>query len=145
MKEIILNTEYTYSQICEAIGWKVTTGNSKKAQIKEIESSFEFYHPMNKKTHKEKKSYIFTKQLKDLVEPSVQNNGGSNNNKNITPMMDYLLRIASEKEFFRWSPLPAFPVKHRPHHILVCGNSTDTETDLWHGASGKRKSCPADC
>ena len=95
MKEIILNTEYTYSQICEAIGWKVTTGNSKKAQIKEIESSFEFYHPMNKKTHKEKKSYIFTKQLKDLVEPSVQNNGGSNNNKNITPMMDYLLRIAS--------------------------------------------------
>lgn len=47
MKEIILNTEYTYSQICEAIGWKVTTGNSKKAQIKEIESSFEFYHPMN--------------------------------------------------------------------------------------------------
>ena len=37
MKEIILNTEYTYSQICEAIGWKVTTGNSKKAQIKEIE------------------------------------------------------------------------------------------------------------
>ena len=99
MKEIILNTEYTYSQICEIVGWKVTTGNGKKAQIKEIESSFEFYHPINKKTHKEKKSYIFTKQLKDLVEPSVQNNGGSNNNKNITPMMDYILRIASEKEF----------------------------------------------
>ena len=96
---IELNKEYTYSQICEIVGWKVTTGNSKKAQIKEIESSFEFYHPMNKKTHKEKKSYIFTKQLKDLVEPSVQNNGGSNNNKNITPMIDYLLRISTEKEF----------------------------------------------
>ena len=100
MKEIILNTEYTYKQLCELLGWKnYSGGNGKKAQIKEIESSFEFYHPMNKKTHKEKKSYIFTKQLKDLVEPSVQNNGGSNNNKNITPMMDYLLRIASEKEF----------------------------------------------
>lgn len=95
---IELNKEYTYKQLCELLGWKnYSGGNGKKAQIKEIESSFEFYHPMNKKTHKEKKSYIFTKQLKDLVEPSVQNNGGSNNNKNITPMMDYLLRIASEK------------------------------------------------
>ena len=97
MKEIILNKEYTYSQICEIVGWKkYSGGNAKKAQIKEIESSFEFYHPMNKKTHKEKKSYIFTKQLKDLVEPSVKNNGGSNNNKNITPMIDYLLRIAND-------------------------------------------------
>ena len=96
MKEIILNKEYTYSQICEIVGWKVTTGNAKKAQIKEIESSFEWYHPMNKKTHKEKKSYIFTKQLKELVKPSVHNNGGSNNNKNITPMIDYILRIAND-------------------------------------------------
>lgn len=96
MKEIILNTEYTYKQLCEILGWEISAGNSRKAQIKEIESSFEFYHPMNKKTHKEKKSYIFTKQLKELVEPK---HGGSNNNKNITPMIDYLLRIASEKEF----------------------------------------------
>ena len=87
MKEIILNTEYTYSQICEIVGWKVTTGNGKKAQIKEIESSFEFYHPINKKTHKEKKSYIFTKQLKDLVEPK---HGGVRNTNYIQPMMDYL-------------------------------------------------------
>ena len=99
MNEIKLNTEYTYSQICEIVGWEQKAGNSKKAQIKEIESCFEFYHPENKKTHKPKKSYIFTKQLKDLVEPSVKNNGGSNNNKNITPMIDYLLRIASETEF----------------------------------------------
>ena len=98
MKEIILNKEYTYPQICEIVGWKVTTGNSKKAQIKEIESCFEWYHPMNKKTHKEKKSYIFTKQLREPVEPSMENSKG-NNNKNITPMIDYLLRIASEKEF----------------------------------------------
>ena len=99
MKEIILNTEYTYSQICEIVGWKkYSGGNSKKAQIKEIESCFEWYHPENKKTHKPKKSYIFTKQLRDLVEPSTENSKG-NNNKNITPMIDYLLRIASEKEF----------------------------------------------
>ena len=97
MKEIILNKEYTYSQICEIVGWKkYSGGNAKKAQIKEIESSFEWYHPMNKKTHKEKKSYIFTKQLREPVEPSKSNNGGSNNNKNITPMIDYLLRIAND-------------------------------------------------
>ena len=41
MKEIILNKEYTYSQICEIIGWKIQTGDAKKAQIKEIESCFE--------------------------------------------------------------------------------------------------------
>ena len=99
MNEIKLNTEYTYSQICEIVGWKYYSGgNGKKAQIKEIESCFEFYHPENKKTHKPKKSYIFTKKLKDLVEPSMENSKG-NNNKNITPMIDYLLRIASETEF----------------------------------------------
>ena len=92
---IELNKEYTYKQIVELLGWKYYSGgNGKKAQIKEIESSFEFYHPINKKTHKEKKSYIFTKQLREPVEPSKSNNGGSNNNKNITPMIDYLLRIA---------------------------------------------------
>ena len=96
MKEIILNKEYTYSQICEIVGWEQKAGNSKKAQIKEIESCFEFYHPINKKTHKEKKSYIFTKQLREPVEPSKSNCGGSHNNKNITPMIDYLLRIAND-------------------------------------------------
>lgn len=39
-----LNKEYTYSQICEIVGWKVAEGNSKKAQIHEIESAYEFYH-----------------------------------------------------------------------------------------------------
>lgn len=85
-----LNKEYTYSQICEIVGWEQKAGNSKKAQINEIESAYEFYHPMNKKTHKEKKSYIFTKQLRELVEPSKSNCGGSHNNKNIAPMIKYL-------------------------------------------------------
>ena len=77
-----LNKEYTYSQICEYLGWKQSAGNSKKAQIKEIERCFEWYRPINKKTHKEKKSYIFTKQLKDPIEPSLANSAG-NNIKNI--------------------------------------------------------------
>lgn len=55
---IELNKEYTYKEIIELLGWEEKAGNSKKAQINEIESCFEFYHPMNKKTHKEKKSYI---------------------------------------------------------------------------------------
>ncbi len=98
MKEIILNTEYTYKQLCELLGWKnYSGGNGKKAQIKEIESSFEFYHPMNKKTHKEKKSYIFTKQLKELVEPK---HGGVRNTNYIQPMMDYLrMKVDMDYDF----------------------------------------------
>ena len=93
---IELNKEYTYSQICEIIGWEQKAGNSKKAQIKEIESCFEYYHPENKKTHKPKKSYIFTKQLKELVAPSKSNCGGSHNNKNIRPMIEYLQGYLSD-------------------------------------------------
>ena len=90
-----LNKEYTYSQICECLGWKLSAGNSKKAQIKEIERCFEWYHPINNKTHKEKKSYIFTKQLKDLVEPSLANSAG-NNTKNIKPMAEYIQGYISD-------------------------------------------------
>lgn len=85
-----LNKEYTYKEICETLGWKIQTGNSKMAQIKEIEKAYEFYHPINKKTHKEKKSYIFTKKLRNTIEPSRANNGGGNNNKNVELMMMYL-------------------------------------------------------
>lgn len=89
MTELELNKEYTYPQICETVGWKQTTGDSRMAQIREIEDANEYYHPINKKTHKPKKSYIFTKKLRDLVEPSRENSAG-NNRKNIQPMIDYL-------------------------------------------------------
>lgn len=89
MTELELNKEYTYPQICETVGWQQTTGNSRLAQIREIEDANEYYHPINKKTHKPKKSYIFTRKLRDLVEPSRQNSAG-NNTKNIQPMIDYL-------------------------------------------------------
>ena len=52
-----LNKEYTYKEICSVLGWKESTGNQKIKQIKEIKSSYEFFHPENKKTHKPKKSY----------------------------------------------------------------------------------------
>ncbi len=90
MTELELNKEYTYPQICETVGWKQTTGDSKMAQIKEIEDANEYYHPINKKTHKPKKSYIFTRKLRDMVEPSREKNGGAHNTKNIQPMIDYL-------------------------------------------------------
>ena len=95
-----LNKEYTYSQICEIIGWKIQTGEAKKAQIKEIESCFEFYHPENKKTHKPKKSYIFTKQLKEPVEPSRQNNGKQSND--VIDFYDYLCFIFNDEYFDEW-------------------------------------------
>lgn len=90
MTELELNKEYTYPQICETVGWEQTTGNSRLAQIREIEDANEYYHPINKKTHKPKKSYIFTRKLRDMVEPSRENNGGAHNTKNIQPMIDYL-------------------------------------------------------
>ena len=67
MTEIELNKEYTYQQICKILGWDLKAGNSKKAQIKEIESAYEFYHPENKKTHKQKKSYIFTQKNNSML------------------------------------------------------------------------------
>lgn len=85
-----LNKEYTYKQIIKELGWKEYGGDSKKAQMKEIESAYNFYHPMNKKTHKEKKSYVFTEQLRMVVEPSKSNCGGAHNTKNIKLMMDYV-------------------------------------------------------
>lgn len=89
MTELEMNKEYSYPQICEIVGWEQKAGNSKKAQIKEIEDAYEYYHPENKKTHKPKKSYIFTRKIRDLVEPSKANSAG-NNRKNIQSMIDYL-------------------------------------------------------
>lgn len=87
---IELNKEYTYAQICKILGWEQKAGNSKKAQLKEIESAYEFYHPINKKTNKPKKTYIFTRKIRDVVEPSKSNCGGAHNTKNIQSMIDYL-------------------------------------------------------
>lgn len=101
-----LNKEYTYSQICEIVGWEQKAGNSKKAQIKEIERCFEWYHPMNKKTHKEKKSYIFTKQLREPVVPSLANSAG-NNTKNIRPMIEYLQGYLSDGCFGEYQSMTA--------------------------------------
>ena len=96
-----LNKEYTYSQICEIVGWEIYSGGTaKKAQIKEIESCFEWYHPENKKTHKPKKSYIFTKQLKEPVEPSRQNNGKQSND--VIDFYDYLCFIFNDEYLDEW-------------------------------------------
>lgn len=85
-----MNKEYTYQQICDVLGWEKQAGNSKIAQIKEIESCYRFYHPINKKTHKEKKSYIFTEKIRDAKLPSRQDNQGGNNIKNIRSMIDLI-------------------------------------------------------
>lgn len=67
--EFELGREYTYRQICETLGWKVYTGgDSRKAQISAIESSYQFIHPVNPRTGKEKKSYVFIKKLMDIPE-----------------------------------------------------------------------------
>lgn len=91
-----LNKEYTYSQICEIVGWEKKGGNSKLLQMKSIESAYEFYHPINKKTHKEKKSYIFTKQLCEIELVDGRKNNGANS---AFPQdeFDYLLNCLLKK------------------------------------------------
>lgn len=93
---IELNKEYTVKKSCETLGWKYAKGNRHKAIVKELESCFEFYHPMNKKTHKPKKSYIFTKQLREPVDPS-EKHGGARNTKNIAPMIRYMKAVIEDE------------------------------------------------
>ena len=97
---IELNKEYTIIKICETLEWEYAKGNRHKAIVNEIESCFEFYHPENKKTHKPKKSYIFTKQLKEPVEPSRQNNGKQSND--VIDFYDYLCFIFNDEYFDEW-------------------------------------------
>lgn len=97
---IELNKEYTIIKICETLEWEYAKGNRHKAIVKEIESCFEWYHPINKKTHKEKKSYIFTKQLKEPVEPSRQSNGKQSND--VIDFYDYLCSIFDSDYFEEW-------------------------------------------
>lgn len=72
-----LNHEYTYQEICRKLGWNVSSGAQKIKQIKVLEESYKFYHPKNKKTHKPKKSYIFTEQLKEPVISDGRKNNGT--------------------------------------------------------------------
>lgn len=72
-----MNREYTYQEICENKGWKVSTGKSKILQLRKIENEYEYYQPMNIKTHKPKKSYVFTK-VRDNPLP-LASRGGSRN------------------------------------------------------------------
>ena len=36
-KMLEIKTYKNYKELCEAIGWKISTGNGKKAQLKELE------------------------------------------------------------------------------------------------------------
>lgn len=93
---IKLNEEYTYENICKILDWKKSTGAQKQRQIKCIEESFEFYHPINKKTKKLKKSYVFTKQIKKPILEDTR--GGFRENsgrKSLIPEeeFDYLWKV----------------------------------------------------
>lgn len=102
-----LNKEYTYKEICEKLGWNYQPSNNgtKKKQTKCIEESYDFYHPLNCKTKKEKKSYIFTKQIKmPVLDDGRKNNGGFRKNagrKSILPEeeFDYLWKVAVSKAY----------------------------------------------
>ncbi len=75
--------EYGYTDICTELGWRIQSGNNstKKKQIACIESSYEFFHPINPKTKKEKKTYVFTKKIKEpVLDDNRKNNGGFREN-----------------------------------------------------------------
>ena len=71
--------EYTYEQICFILHWRVCKGNdsTKKKQMEEIDRCYEYYHPINPKTKKEKKSFVFVKKLHkiNLIDGRVDNGG----------------------------------------------------------------------
>lgn len=76
---IKLNVEYFYKQICAALGWPIQSGNNstKRKQIECIERCFRFYHPIDPKTGKPKKSYVFTEQLAEpVIVDGRKGNGG---------------------------------------------------------------------
>lgn len=107
VKILELNKEYTYPQICEIVGWKKQSNESKDMQIRAIESAYEFYHPISKKTHKEKKSYMFTKKLHEIELIDGRKNNGA---KLDFPQeeFDYLLNCILKKgiernEYFHMS------------------------------------------
>ena len=78
---IELEVEYTYEQICFKLNWKKSTGEQRRRQIECIENSFEFYHPINGRTGKPKKSYVFTKQIKEpILSDGRKGNGGVRSN-----------------------------------------------------------------
>jgi hypothetical protein len=108
MEEVImlqLDKEYTYKEICSVFGWKATSGNGKQKQIKAIEDAYEFYHPENNKTHKLKKSYIFTKKLKDIDMVDNRINNGANKRIFSQEEFDYLLNhmLNTSKRYQVWS------------------------------------------
>ena len=66
---IELNTrEYTYKDFCTELGWRIQSGGNetKKKQIRTIEESFEFYHPINPKTKKKRNLISLLSKLKTL-------------------------------------------------------------------------------
>ncbi len=76
---LTLLKEYTYKQICQIFNWRVCKGNdsTKKKQMEEINRCYEYYHPMNPKTKKDKKSFIFTKKLHEInLTDNRADNGG---------------------------------------------------------------------
>lgn len=106
---IELNKEYTYKDCCSALGWSYQASNNKTKERQQrcIEESFEFYHPINPKTHKEKKSYIFTKQIKEpVLEDGRKHNGGLRKDagrKSDFPAdeFDYLWKVMASEAYKR--------------------------------------------
>lgn len=85
---IKLMKEYTYEQICFILHWRVCKGNdsTKIKQMEEIKRCYEYYHPVNSKTKKEKKSFIFTKKLNEinLTDGRIDNGGKRDDSGRLT-------------------------------------------------------------
>lgn len=90
MKELDFNVELTYKEICKNFGWSDEGGNTRKKNVAELERCYKFYHPINPKTKKEKKSYVFTAKIDDIdMSDKRVNNGGARDNAGRTNAIDY--------------------------------------------------------
>lgn len=113
---IELEKEYTYQDICNTLGWKIFSGGKSKArQIKCIEESFEFYHPINKNTKKPKKSYIFTKIIKEPL--LIDNRGGARVNSGGFRENAGKKKLFSDEEFeYLWRVFVCGGYKRNVYH-----------------------------
>ena len=78
-----------YKELCAFFDEKPTTGCSKQAQFKEWERYFSY--------RKEGNKFVVT-EVFDTPKDKVDNRGG-NNNKNVKPMMDYLMSEFNANEY----------------------------------------------
>lgn len=73
--------EYRYADICEAFGWKQTTGAARQRQLNAVLQAYSYYQPINPATNKKLRGvYVFDRKIGDpVLEDGRKTNGHKSN------------------------------------------------------------------